>query len=112
MDCTSGEAGRRGPPQACAAARCQAMRAGIVEFGGVQEEEEEENPENPGPTWAKLGPTWGHCTEGSAESAWHLLAKLGHISRQVSSPEECVAPAISCQKDLEVWQNLWPAWPC
>lgn len=46
MDCTSGEA----------------MRAGIVEFGGVQEEEE----------------------------------------------EECVAPAISCQKDLEVWQNLWP----
>ena len=84
-------------------AACQAMRAGIVEFGGVQEEEEEENPENPGPTWANLG---------SVESAWHLLARLGHISRQVSSPEECVAPAISCQKDLEVWQNLWPAWPC
>ena len=60
----------------------------------------------------QLGPTWGHCTEGSVESAWHLLARLGHISRQVSSPEECVAPAISCQKDLEVWQNLWPAWPC
>jgi len=37
-------------------AACQAMRAGIVEFGGVQEEEEEEeNPENPGPTWANLG---------------------------------------------------------
>jgi len=46
IDCTSGEA----------------MRAGIMEFGGVHEEEE----------------------------------------------EECVAPVISCQKDLEVWQNLWP----
>ncbi|CAJ1424545.1 unnamed protein product, partial [Effrenium voratum] len=46
MDCTSYEA----------------VRAGILEFGGVCEEEE----------------------------------------------EECVAPIITCQKDLEVWQNLWP----
>jgi hypothetical protein len=63
MDCTSGEAGRRGRRKLCGAAllpvplpaACQAMRAGIVEFGGVQEEEEEVHPENPGPTWANLG---------------------------------------------------------
>ncbi|CAE7198884.1 Nsun2, partial [Symbiodinium sp. KB8] len=40
----------------------EAVRAGILEFGGVHEEEE----------------------------------------------EECVASAITCQKDLEVWQKLWP----
>ena len=68
MDCTSGEAGRhrrghRGPHGGCR----QAMRAGIVEFGGVQEEEEEENPENPENSWDPSerwdweDPLWGHC---------------------------------------------------
>lgn len=56
-----------------------------MEFGGVHEEEEE----------ADFAATFG------THSA--LI--------QCFVAQECVAPVISCQKDLEVWQNLWSASP-
>ena len=65
-----------------------------MEFGGVHEEEEE----------ADFVAAFG------THSA--LILRLQYAgSIQCFVAQECVAPVISCQKDLEVWQNLWSASP-
>ena len=64
-----------------------------MEFGGVHEEEEEAG---------------FVATFVASFSALHWLQ---HGSIQGFVAEECVAPVISCQKDMEVWQNLWSASP-
>lgn len=68
----------------------QAMRAGIMEFGGVHEEEEE----------ADFVAAFG--THSALILRWQYAGSI-----QCFVAQECVAPVISCQKDLEVWQNLW-----
>ena len=65
-----------------------------MEFGGVHEEEEE----------ADFVATFG--THSALILRWQYAGSI-----QCFVAQECVAPVISCQKDLEVWQNLWSASP-